>query len=168
MKTVFRKFFITPVMFFLFYFSTPIWFSLEDSIFPPAADPCLPVRQALLAADETRIVPSWDAFAQPTDSGGNLDAAIEEFGKLNAGQKNLILSATGMPQAGDFNAANMAAYLIFGAIGFIVFFYGRKQSSWKPIVIGILLMAYPYFVSGTLLLYLIGIGLTASLYFFRE
>ena len=35
-------------------------------------------------------------------------------------------------------------------------------------IIGAALMAYPYFISGTFFLYLIGITLTAALYFWRE
>jgi membrane-bound ClpP family serine protease len=73
-----------------------------------------------------------------------------------------------MSQAGDFNPVNMAAYTIFGAIGIAAFIYGKKKAFWRPMVIGIILMAYPYFLSGTLLIYLIGIVLTAALYFWRE
>ena len=110
------------------------------------------------------------ASAQSTNSEDSFGAAIEAFGKLNDGQKDTVLSATGLPapSAGDFSLAKTAAYLIFGAIGFIAFFYGKKQSSWAPLTIGIILMIYPYFVSGTFWLYTIGIGLTAGLYFFRE
>ena len=58
--------------------------------------------------------------------------------------------------------------LIFSSIGFVAFMYGKKNSEYKPLAIGILLMGYPYVVKGTLMLYLIGAGLTAMLYFFRE
>ncbi len=73
-----------------------------------------------------------------------------------------------MFQSGYFNWVNMAANLIFGAIGFVAFIYGKKKSLWRPMVIGIVLMVYPYFLSGTLAIYFIGIGLTAALYFWRE
>ena len=103
------------------------------------------------------------AFAQPASPDGDLGTVLQQYG-----QQNSILSATGLPQAGGFSMANLIGSLIFGSIGFIAFFYGKKQASWKPLAIGIILMAYPYFVPGTFLMYAIGIGLTAALYIFRE
>ena len=73
-----------------------------------------------------------------------------------------------LPPISNFSVVNLAASLIFGAIGFVAFVYGKKQSIWQPLVIGILLMGYPYFVSDTVPLYVVGIVLTAALYFFRE
>jgi hypothetical protein len=73
-----------------------------------------------------------------------------------------------MFQFGSFEPSNLFAGLIFGSIGLGAFIYGKKNVCWRPLVIGILLMAYPYFLSGTLLIYLIGIVLTALLYFWRE
>ncbi|HLF17765.1 MAG TPA: hypothetical protein VI749_02610 [Candidatus Omnitrophota bacterium] len=69
---------------------------------------------------------------------------------------------------GGFSVSALVATLIFGAIGFVAFNYGRKNSEFKPMVIGICLMGYPYFVKSTLTILLIGVGLTAGLYFFRE
>ena len=66
------------------------------------------------------------------------------------------------------SAANLFGGLLFGAVGFSAFIYGKKQSSAKPMLIGIALMAYPYFISNTLALYLVGAGLSASLFFFRD
>jgi len=77
------------------------------------------------------------------------------------------LAGIGLPQDGDFNAAKIFAWIIFGAIGFAVFLYGKKNKSFRPMIIGIALMVYPYFISGTFLLYFIGIVLTAALYFWR-
>jgi len=73
-----------------------------------------------------------------------------------------------LPQAGDFSAAKIFACTIFGAIGFAVFLYGKKNKFFRPMIIGVALMAYPYFISGTFFLYLVGIALTAALYFWRE
>ena len=69
---------------------------------------------------------------------------------------------------GGWSLANIIAWVIFGGVGFIAFVYGKKMSSWRPMVIGIALMAYPYFVTNTVALYLVGIVLCAGLYFFRE
>jgi len=57
--------------------------------------------------------------------------------------------------------------MIFGAIGFVAFVYGKKNAFWPPMIIGLALMMYPYFFSGALAIYLIGIVLTAALYFWR-
>ena len=73
-----------------------------------------------------------------------------------------------MFQAADFSTAKIFAYILFGAIGLAAFIYGKKQKYWRPMVLGIALMGYPYLISGTLALYLIGIALTAALYFWRE
>ena len=78
------------------------------------------------------------------------------------------MAGIGLPQASDFSAAKIFAYLIFGAIGLVVFMYGKKNKLFRPLVIGLALMVYPYFISGTFLLYFTGIALTALLYFWRE
>ena len=79
-----------------------------------------------------------------------------------------ILAGIGLPQADDFGAAKIFACIIFGAIGFAAFLYGKKNRSFRPMMIGFALMVYPYFISGTFFLYLVGIALTAALYFWRE
>ena len=56
---------------------------------------------------------------------------------------------------------------LFGSIGFGFFLYGRKQRAIVPLVCGIALMAFPYFVSGTAWLLLIGAALIAIPYFVR-
>ncbi len=48
------------------------------------------------------------------------------------------------------------------------FIYGKKSGSLKPVIIGIALMAYPYFVESSGLIFLIGALLTASLFLFRD
>ena len=58
--------------------------------------------------------------------------------------------------------------LVFGCIGMGAFVYGKKQHAWKPLLIGVLLMAYPYFVPQPLYAALIGVALTAALFIFRE
>ncbi|MBN1354467.1 MAG: hypothetical protein JW994_07345 [Candidatus Omnitrophica bacterium] len=68
----------------------------------------------------------------------------------------------------DLGAAKIFAWVIFGMIGFAAFLYGKKISSFRVMLIAVALMIYPYFISGTLFLYLAGIALTALLYFWRE
>jgi hypothetical protein len=64
--------------------------------------------------------------------------------------------------------AYLLGALIFGIIGFAAYRYGKKTSSSYPKWIGVGLMLYPYAVSQTWLLYVIGAGLCAALYFVRE
>jgi len=81
---------------------------------------------------------------------------------------NIIPAVTGATQGGGFGTAKIIAWVIFGAIGFVAFAHGKKSVLMPPMVLGALLMIYPYFVSGTWLLYIIGAALTAALYFWRE
>ncbi len=67
-----------------------------------------------------------------------------------------------------FSIWGLVAGILFGSIGFVAFVYGKKNSEFRPMFIGIALMAYPYFFRGTIILFLVGVGLTAALYFFRE
>ena len=58
--------------------------------------------------------------------------------------------------------------LLFGGIGFVAFTYGKRQASFKAMLIGVLLMVYPYFVANMLAAFAIGILLTAALFIFRD
>lgn len=57
--------------------------------------------------------------------------------------------------------------LLFGSIGLGFFLYGKKQQAIVPLFCGLGLMIFPYFVSNTILLVVIGAALTALPYFFR-
>jgi hypothetical protein len=57
--------------------------------------------------------------------------------------------------------------LLFGSIGLGYFLYGKKQSAPVPLVCGLGLMLFPYFVSNTYLLAGIGALLMAIPYFWR-
>jgi hypothetical protein len=57
--------------------------------------------------------------------------------------------------------------LLFGSIGIGFFIYGKKQRRVVPLLCGLALMIFPYFVSGTILVVVIGIVLIAIPYFVR-
>jgi hypothetical protein len=57
--------------------------------------------------------------------------------------------------------------LIISSIGLGFFVYGKKQKVFAPLVCGLLLMIYPYFVSSIFLLVVIGVALMALPYFVR-
>jgi len=58
--------------------------------------------------------------------------------------------------------------LLFSAVGLGFFVYGKKQQSAVPLLCGLSLMAFPYFISNTVLLVIVGIALAALPYFVRE
>lgn len=60
------------------------------------------------------------------------------------------------------------AGLLFGTVGLAAFVYGKKNASWRPMVVGVALMVYPYFVEQTWLLYGLGVALCAALFLWRE
>ena len=68
----------------------------------------------------------------------------------------------------EFSAPNLLAGLLFGSIGFVGFIYGKRRSRLKPMMIGLLLMAYPYFVENTLALCGIGLAGTAALFWLGD
>jgi len=66
--------------------------------------------------------------------------------------------------------ANEAALLwgvVFSAVGLAYFVYGKKQQRFIPLFCGIGLMAFPYFVSNTILLVVVGVVLSVIPYLFR-
>ena len=57
--------------------------------------------------------------------------------------------------------------LVFGSVGLGFFMYGKRKKAVVPMVCGMILMIYPYFISSTGLLVLIGAALIAIPYFVR-
>ena len=57
--------------------------------------------------------------------------------------------------------------MIFGAFGFAYFMYGRKHKAVVPLVCGVTLMIFPYFVANTIVLAIIGTVLIFVPYFVR-
>ena len=57
--------------------------------------------------------------------------------------------------------------MLFGAIGVGYFIYGKKRAMIVPLVCGIALMVYPWFVSDAWLTLIVGIVLMAVPYFVR-
>ena len=50
--------------------------------------------------------------------------------------------------------------ILFGSIGMGYFVYGKKQQAFVPLVAGLALCIFPYFVSSVYLMVLVGIVLT--------
>lgn len=58
--------------------------------------------------------------------------------------------------------------VLFSSIGLGFFIYGRRQNNVIALICGLLLMIYPYFVTNTYVLVLIGLIIIAVPYFWRE
>lgn len=58
--------------------------------------------------------------------------------------------------------------ILFGIVGSGYFLYGKKQHAGVPMLCGFGLMVFPYFVSSTLMMVLVGAGLMAVPFLFRE
>ena len=57
--------------------------------------------------------------------------------------------------------------MLFGAIGFGLFLYGKKQKSVVPLITGIALSVVPYFIANVYALVMVGVILVAIPYFVR-
>jgi hypothetical protein len=57
--------------------------------------------------------------------------------------------------------------VLFGSVGLGFFMYGRKQKAIVPLICGLALMVYPYFVSNTVVLVIVGSVLIVLPYFVR-
>jgi hypothetical protein len=57
--------------------------------------------------------------------------------------------------------------LLFSSIGLGLFLYGKKRRAVVPLVCGLVLMIYPYFVPNAIALVVIGVVLSAIPYFLR-
>jgi len=65
------------------------------------------------------------------------------------------------------NTASLLWGLLFGSIGIGFFVYGRRQRALVPLICGLALMVFPYFVANTILLVAIGVALMTIPYFVR-
>lgn len=65
------------------------------------------------------------------------------------------------------NTATLLWGLVFGAFGLAFFVYGRKQQRVVPLLCGVALMVFPYFVDNVYWLVAIGVALIALPYFVR-
>ena len=67
----------------------------------------------------------------------------------------------------SFDPLNLFLGMIFGAIGVGYFMYGKKQQRFVPLLIGVLLSVYTFFVSDWIWILIVGIVLSIIPYFVR-
>lgn len=65
------------------------------------------------------------------------------------------------------NTATLLWGLLFGSIGLGFFIYGRRQKAIVPLLAGVALMIFPYFINNTIALVTLGVVLIAIPYFVR-
>ena len=65
------------------------------------------------------------------------------------------------------NISTLIWGIIFGSIGLAFFVYGKKQKSIIPMLSGIGLMVFPYFISNIYIMILSGIVMVALPYFIK-
>jgi len=65
------------------------------------------------------------------------------------------------------NATQLFLGVIFSSIGFGYFLYGKKQKMTIPLVCGLVLMLFTYFIDNTMIISVIGIVLSILPYFLR-
>lgn len=92
----------------------------------------------------------------------DIQGVLDQAGNIYAGSE-----ATNNLIAG-FSTGGLIGGLLFGSIGLVAFLYGKKNSEFRPMIMGILLMGYPYFLKNTIALYLVGVALTVILFIWRE
>lgn len=64
----------------------------------------------------------------------------------------------------NFDAGNIIAGLVVSGVGFVFFSYGKKMGRAPHVITGLVLMIFPYFVPGVLLMLGIGALICALLY----
>ena len=64
--------------------------------------------------------------------------------------------------------AYLIGALFFGIIGYAAYRYGKKISNQTTKWIGVVLMFYPYLISATWMMYVVGVSLCVGLYFSRR
>jgi len=99
---------------------------------------------------------------------GSLTGTLSDSILLGAASEGILKSSTLIPAVSGFSWLNLMGCLIFNGIGLVAFTYGKKQGGFRPLIIGIALMIYPYFFTRTFWLYAIGVGLCAALYYWRN
>lgn len=63
------------------------------------------------------------------------------------------------------NPTSLMIGILTGAVGVAYFIYGKRQTKFAPLLAGMMLCVYPYFVDSVLLLVVIGAVLMAAPFF---
>ena len=76
--------------------------------------------------------------------------------------KNVLNDPSGMKSIlGSFSLSWIIVAGLFGIIGMAYFMYGKKSLRYVFLICGIVLMVYPYFVTRTLYMVIVGVVVSA-------
>jgi hypothetical protein len=64
----------------------------------------------------------------------------------------------------NLDAGSLIAGLVVSGVGFVFFSYGRKMSRAPHVIIGLIMMVFPYFVPSVLAMFAVGALLCGLLY----
>ncbi len=64
----------------------------------------------------------------------------------------------------DLTAGSLLASLFASSIGFSLYLYGKKQARSPQLIVGIVLMVFPYFIDGTLEIAAIAAALVGAMW----
>jgi hypothetical protein len=64
----------------------------------------------------------------------------------------------------EINGNSLLASLLISSMGFVAFMYGKRQRRLPQMLVGVLLMGFPYFVSNVLLMFGLAVVLLACLW----
>ena len=64
----------------------------------------------------------------------------------------------------DLDAGSLIASFIIGSIGLVAFMYGKRQGRFPQMVVGLVMMLYPYFVPNVAIMALVAVVLLAGLW----
>jgi hypothetical protein len=64
----------------------------------------------------------------------------------------------------ELDGNSIIASIVVSGVGFVLFSYGRKMSRAPHVIVGLILMVFPYFVPGVLMMFGIGTLLCGLLY----
>ena len=64
----------------------------------------------------------------------------------------------------NLDAGSLIAGLVVSGVGYVFFSYGRKMSRTPQVIIGLILMVFPYFVPGVIAMFAIAALLCGLLY----
>ena len=67
----------------------------------------------------------------------------------------------------EFSISSVFAGFFFGVFGVYLIRLGRKDANVLHIVLGVVLLVYPYFIAGAILTWVLGIGILALAYLNR-
>jgi hypothetical protein len=64
----------------------------------------------------------------------------------------------------DLDVSSIAAGFVVSGIGFVLFNYGRKMGRMPHVLVGLVLMVFPYFIPSVLVMFAIAAVLCGLLY----